>query len=81
MKKPITNNFFFKKEGFFKTLSNINLYAFLNQNDKTTNRDAREMFKLFNRAALDEINKPIELHILKPKGKGRALCKCQGTVL
>jgi len=54
----------------------------MNQNGKITNRDAREMFKISNRAALDEINKPIELHIkLKPKGKGRALCKCQGTVL
>jgi len=63
-------------------LSNINLCVFMNQNGKITNRDAREMFKISNRAALDEINKPIELHIkLKPKGKGRALCKCQGTVL
>ncbi|MBA3061342.1 MAG: hypothetical protein FP833_00015 [Atribacteria sp.] len=63
-------------------MSNINLCVFMNQNGKITNRDAREMFKISNRAALDEINKPIELHIkLKPKGKGRALCKCQGTVL
>jgi len=31
------------------------------------------MFNLFNRAALDEINKLIELQLLKPKEKGRAL--------
>ena len=51
------------KEGFYKTLSNINLCVFINQNDKTTNRDVREMFKLSNRAALDEINKLIELQL------------------
>jgi len=48
--KPITNNFFFKKEGFYKTLSNINLCVFINQNGKITNQ-----------AVLDEINKLIEL--------------------
>jgi hypothetical protein len=31
------------------------------------------MFKLSNRATLDEINKLIELQLLKPKGKGKAL--------
>ena len=31
------------------------------------------MFVFSNRAALDEINKLIELQLLKPKGKGRAL--------
>jgi hypothetical protein len=31
------------------------------------------MLKLFNRAALDEINKLIELRVLKSQGKGRAL--------
>ena len=70
---PVTNNFFFKKEGFYKTLSNINLYASLNQNGKITNRDAREVFKLSNRAALDETDKLIELQLLKPKEKGKAL--------
>jgi hypothetical protein len=31
------------------------------------------MFKLSNRAALDEINKLVELQILKSQGKGRPL--------
>ena len=31
------------------------------------------MSKLSNRAALDEINKLIELQLLKPKGEERAL--------
>ena len=43
-------------------MSNIKLYIPLNQNSKITNR-----------AALDEINKLIELQLLKPKGKGKAL--------
>ena len=49
----MTKNFH-AKEGFFKTLSNINLCVSINQNDKITNR-----------AALDEINKLIELQIFK----------------
>ena len=65
----LVNNFFFKKEGFFKTLSNVNLCVFINQNDQISNWDVREMFKLSNRAALDEINKLIELQLLKPKGE------------
>jgi predicted HTH transcriptional regulator len=68
-----TNNFFFKKEGFSKTLSNINLCVFINQNGQIFNRDVGEMFKLSNRAALDEINKLIELQVLKSQGKGIAL--------
>ncbi|GAH65563.1 unnamed protein product [marine sediment metagenome] len=62
-----------KKEGFSKLLSNIKLYSFINQNGKITNRDVREMFKLSNRAALDEINKLLELQLLKSQNKGRAL--------
>ena len=40
---------------------------------KITNRNIRGIFILSNRAALDEINKLIELQLLKPKEKGRAL--------
>jgi predicted HTH transcriptional regulator len=69
----ITNNFFFKKEGFSKTLSNINLCVFINQNGQIYNREVREKFKFSNWTALDEINKLIELKLLKPKGKGRTL--------
>jgi len=54
-------------------LSNINLCVFINQNSQISNRDVREIFKLSNRAALDEINKLIELQLLKPKEKGRSL--------
>lgn len=49
------------------------IIEFINQNSKITNRDVREMFKLSNRAALDEINKLLELQVLKSQGKGRAL--------
>ncbi len=51
----------------------MRIIEFRNQNGKITNRDVREMFKLSNRAALDGINKLIELQLLKPEGKGRAL--------
>ncbi len=46
--KPITNNFFFKKEGFYKTLSNINLCVFINQNGQISNWDVGEVFKISN---------------------------------
>lgn len=51
----------------------MRIIEFINQKGQITNRDVREMFKLSNRAALDEINKLIELHVLKSQGKGRAL--------
>nr|MCK4929512.1 winged helix-turn-helix transcriptional regulator [Nanoarchaeota archaeon] len=51
----------------------MRIIEFINQNGKITNRDVREMFKLSNRVALDEIKKLIESQLLKPEGKGRAL--------
>jgi predicted HTH transcriptional regulator len=33
----------------------------------------RKMFKISDRAALDEINKLLKLEVLKPQGKGRGL--------
>lgn len=51
----------------------MRIIEFINQNGKVSNRDVREMFKLSNRAALDEINKLIESQVLKSQGKGRAL--------
>ena len=51
----------------------MRIIEFINQNGKISNRDVREMFELSNRVALDEINKLIELQLLKPEGKGRAL--------
>ncbi|MEA3475573.1 MAG: Fic family protein [Candidatus Cloacimonadota bacterium] len=51
----------------------MKIVEFINQNDKITNRDVREMFKLSNRGALDEIKKLIELKVLKSTGKGRGL--------
>ncbi|OYD16060.1 hypothetical protein CH333_04485 [candidate division WOR-3 bacterium JGI_Cruoil_03_44_89] len=43
----------------------------INLHGKITNREVRKMFKLSNRAALDEINKLVESQVLKSKGKGR----------
>ena len=49
----------------------MRIVEFININGKITNRDVRNMFKLSNRGALDEIKKLIDLTILKAKGKGR----------
>jgi len=38
-----------------------------------TNRDAREMFGISDRAALKEIRKLVDLEVIKPEGKGRSL--------
>ena len=51
----------------------MRIVEFININRKITNRDVREMFKLSNRVALDEINKLIELKVLKSNGKGRGI--------
>ena len=51
----------------------MGIIEFINQNGKITNRDVREIFKLSNRAALDEINKLLELQVLKFQGMGRVL--------
>ena len=51
----------------------MRIIEFINQNGKISNRNVREMFKLSNRAALDEINKLLELPVLQSQGKGRAL--------
>jgi predicted HTH transcriptional regulator len=40
-------------------------------NGKITNRDIRNLFNISNRAALDEINKLIELKVIKKAGEGR----------
>ena len=41
------------------------------QSGKITNREVRDMFKISNRAALDELEKLIELKVIKQRGKGR----------
>ena len=62
-----------KRRQIALTERQMRIIEFINQNGKITNRDVREMFKLSNRAALDEINKLLELQVLKSEGKGRAL--------
>jgi len=51
----------------------MQIVEYVNLNDKITNQEVRKMFNLSNRAALDEINKLIELQVLKASGKGRGL--------
>ena len=62
-----------KERQIVLTERQMRIIEFINQNGKVSNRDVREMFKLSNRAALDEINKLIELQALKSQDKGRVL--------
>jgi len=43
------------------------------QNGSITNREIREMYKISNRTALDEINKLLELDVIKQVGQGRSV--------
>lgn len=45
----------------------------INKNGRITNRDARDMFKLSDRAALKEVRKLVDLEVIKAEGKGRSL--------
>jgi len=51
----------------------MRIIEFINQNGKITNKDVREMFRLSDEGALQEIKKLIYLEIIKSEGKGRAL--------
>jgi Fic family protein len=51
----------------------MQIVEYTNKNGSITNRGVRNIFKISNRAALDEINKLIGLKVLKSRGKGRSL--------
>lgn len=51
----------------------MRIVEFINQNERITNRDVREMFKISDRAALKEIRKLVDLKVIRPEGKGRTL--------
>ncbi|MFH1562640.1 MAG: Fic family protein [Nitrospirota bacterium] len=51
----------------------MRMVEFINQNGKITNRDAREIFKISDRATLKEIRKLADLEVIKAEGKGRSL--------
>jgi Fic family protein len=56
------------------TEKQMRIVEFINQNSRITNRDVREMFKISNRAALDEITKLMKMKGIRKVGKGRSLC-------
>ena len=51
----------------------MKIVEFINKNGRITNRDARDMFKISDRAALKEIRKLLDLKAIKAEGKGRSL--------
>lgn len=51
----------------------MRIVEFINLNGRITNRDAREMFKISDRATLKELRKLVDLKVIKPRGKGRSL--------
>jgi len=55
------------------TEKQMRIVEFINANEKITNRNVREMFKISDRAALKEISKLVDLEVIKPEGKGRSL--------
>jgi Fic family protein len=62
-----------KKGQIALTERQMRIVEYINLNGKITNQEVRKMFKISNRAALDEINKLLKLEVLKPHGKGRGL--------
>jgi predicted HTH transcriptional regulator len=51
----------------------MRIIEFINQYGRIKNRDVREMFKISDRAALNEIKKLVDLKVLGSEGKGRNL--------
>jgi len=51
----------------------MRIIEFINQNGRIRNKEAREMFKISDRAALKEIRKLMDLEVIKTEGKGRSL--------
>ena len=51
----------------------MRIVEFINIHGKITNRDMRRMFKISDRAVLKEINKLVDLKVVKRLGKGRSL--------
>lgn len=62
-----------KKGQIALTERQMRIVEYINLNGKIANQEVRKMFKISNRAALDEINKLLKLEVLKPHGKGRGL--------
>lgn len=55
------------------TEKQMKIVEFINHNEKITNRDVRELFKVSAQAAHKEILKLVQLGVVKPVGKGRNL--------
>ncbi|MBE0433322.1 Fic family protein [candidate division WOR-3 bacterium] len=51
----------------------MQIVEFINLHGKITNRDMQKIFKISNRAALDEIKKLLKAKVLRQKGKGRSV--------
>jgi Fic family protein len=62
-----------KKGQIALTERQMRIVEYINQKRRITNRNLREMFKISDRAALKEINKLLNLKVIKQEGKGRNL--------
>jgi len=62
-----------KKGQIALTERQMRIVEIINQNGRITNREMQIMFKISNRAALDDIQKLIKLGVLKTQGKGRSV--------
>jgi Fic family protein len=55
------------------TEKQMKIIEFINQNEKISNKNVRELFKIAPQNAHKEIMKLVDLGIIKPEGKGRSL--------
>lgn len=62
-----------KKGQIALTERQMMIVEFINRNERITNRDVREMFKISSQAAHKELIKLVGLDIVEPAGRGRSL--------
>ena len=62
-----------KKGQIALTEKQMQIIEMLNEKGRFTNRDLRNMFKISNRGAMDEIKKLLQLGVIKTEGKGRSV--------
>jgi len=62
-----------KKGQIALTEKQMMIVEFINRNERITNRDVREMFKISSQAAHKELTKLVRLDVIEQVGKGRSL--------
>ena len=61
------------------TEKQMKIVEYINAHGRVTNRDLQSLFKISAQAVHKELNKLVELKVIKPQGKGRSLHYVLGT--